>query len=75
MSTRTIATYYCAFCAAVANFFKNSIKETCFDPKFDRKTHKILSQMSNRELTDIGITRGDIMHISMGGDIYRGDSQ
>tara|TARA_R110000772_G_scaffold9921_7_gene32196 strand:- start:190 stop:414 length:225 start_codon:yes stop_codon:yes gene_type:complete len=73
MSTQTLASYYCAFCDKISNFFKLSIKETRLDPKFDRNTHRILSQMSDRELRDIGISRGDIMHISMGGDIYRGD--
>ena len=74
MSTQTLTTYYCAFCDIVANFFTRAVKETRFDPKFDRKTYMQLSQMSNRELTDIGITRGDIMHISMGGDIFRGNN-
>ena len=72
MSTQTLNTYYCAFCDAVANLFKSAVKETRLDPKFDRKTYKALSQMSNYELQDIGITRGDIMHVSMGGDLYRG---
>ena len=73
MSTQTLATYYCSFCDTVANFFKSAVKETRFDPKFDSKTYRTLSQMSNYELQDIGITRGDIMHISMGGSIYRGE--
>lgn len=74
MSTQTLNTYYCAFCDAVANFFKLAVKETRLDPKFDRETYKALSQMSNYELQDIGITRGDIMHVSMGGDLYRGEN-
>ena len=73
MRTQTLTTYYCAFCDKISNFFKNAVKETRLDPKFDKTTHRILSQMSDRELRDIGISRGDIMHISMGGDIYRGD--
>ena len=74
MSTQTLNTYYCAFCDTVANFFKAAVKETRLDPKFDHKTFKILTGMSDHELNDIGITRGDIMHISMGGDIFRGNN-
>ena len=73
MSTQALTTYYCAVCDAVANFFKGAVEGTRFDPKFDSKTYKQLSQMTNRELNDIGISRGDILHISMGGTVYRGE--
>ena len=74
MTTQTLNSYYCTFCDTVANFFKSAVKETRFDSQFDRKTYKTLSQMTNRELNDIGITRGDISHICRGGSIYRGEN-
>lgn len=73
MTTQTLNSYYCTFCDTVANFFKSTVKETRFDSNFDHKTYRTLSQMSTRELQDIGITRGDIKHISLGGSIYRGE--
>jgi hypothetical protein len=72
MSTQTLATYYCAFCDTVANFFKSAVKETRYDPNFDYKGFKQLSALSDHELRDIGITRGDINHICMGGTVHRG---
>jgi len=74
MTTQTLNSYYCTVCDTVANFFKSAVKETRFDSQFDRKTYKTLSQMTNRELNDIGITRGDINHICRGGSIYRGEN-
>ena len=74
MSTQTLTTYYCAFCDAVANFFNLAVENTSIDPRFNKETYKQLSALSDYELRDIGITRGDIMHISMGGDIFRGNN-
>ena len=73
MSTQTLTTYYCAFCDSVKSFFKGVITESRFDPSFDRKAYKQLSALSDYELRDIGITRGDINHICRGGTVYRGE--
>jgi|TARA_B110000305_G_scaffold194764_1_gene218984 hypothetical protein len=76
MTTSTLTTYYCQFCSIVAKAFKSmfrsAIKQTCFDPKFDHKGYKQLSKLSDYELRDIGITRGDINHICSGGTVHRG---
>lgn len=47
------------FGAAVSKLFAkfNTWNET-------RKTRRILSSLSNRELEDIGLTRGDIEHMT-----------
>ncbi len=39
---------------------------------FDHKGYKQLSKLSDYELRDIGITRGDINHICRGGTVHRG---
>ena len=54
------------------NFFKGFVTESRFDSSFDHKGYKQLSRLSDYELKDIGITRGDIDHICRGGKIYRG---
>ena len=72
MSTQTLTTYYCAFCDSVKSFFKGVITESRFDPNFDSKGYKALSKLSDYELRDIGITRGDINHICCGGEVHRG---
>ena len=72
MSTASINTFACNICNAIANFFKGFVKESRFDSSFDHKGHKQLSRLSDYELRDIGITRGDIDHICRGGKIYRG---
>jgi uncharacterized protein YjiS (DUF1127 family) len=41
-------------------------------PKTDRKVYRELNAMSDRELHDMGICRGDIKHIAQGGTIPRG---
>jgi len=76
MSVQALNTAYCAFCDKVAafvkNIFKSAVKETRYDPNFDYKGFKQLSALSDHELRDIGITRGDINHICMGGTVHRG---
>jgi IS30 family transposase len=72
MSTQTLTTYYCAFCDAVASFFKGAVENTQLDSRFNRKTYTELSALSDYELRDIGISRGEIMHIAMGGAPFRG---
>jgi len=72
MSTQTLTRFYCSFCDAIKNFFKGFVTESRFDPGFDHKGYKQLSKLSDYELRDIGITRGDINHICRGGTVYRG---
>ena len=72
MTTQTITNFYCTFCDAVKGFFKGFVTESRFEPGFDHKGYKQLSRLSDYELKDIGITRGDIDHICRGGKIYRG---
>ena len=72
MSTASINTFACNICNAIANFFKGFVKESRFDSSFDHKGYKQLSRLSDYELKDIGITRGDIMHICNGGTVHRG---
>ena len=72
MSTASINTFACNICNAIANFFKGFVTESRFDPNFDSKGYKALSKLSDYELRDIGITRGDINHICRGGTVHRG---
>ena len=71
MST-ALTQVYCSLCDTVTDFFKGFVKESRFDPNFDSKGYKALSKLSDYELRDIGITRGDIMHICNGGTVHRG---
>jgi uncharacterized protein YjiS (DUF1127 family) len=73
MSTATLTRFYCSFCDAITNFFKGFVTESRFDPDWDSKGYKALSSLSDYELRDIGITRGDINHICRGGTVYRGE--
>ena len=63
---------YCYFCDTITDFFKGFVKESRFDPNWDSNGYKQLSKLSDYELRDIGITRGDIMHICNGGTVHRG---
>ena len=74
MTTQTLTTYYCAICDKIANLFTKILSETKFDPKFDHKGYKELQSLSDHDLRDIGICRGDIHYISSGGKIQRGDN-
>ena len=40
---------------------------------FDHKGHKQLSKLSDYELRDIGISRGDIDYVCSGGTVRRGE--
>ena len=71
MST-ALTQVYCSLCDTVTKFFKGFVTESRFDSGFDHKGHKQLSRLSDYELKDIGITRGDIMHICNGGTVHRG---
>ena len=72
MTTQTITNFYCTFCDTVKSFFKGFAKESRFDPNWDSNGYKQLSKLSDYELRDIGITRGDINHICRGGTVHRG---
>ena len=41
---------------------------------FDHKGYKQLSRLTDYELKDIGITRGDINHVCRGGKVHRGEN-
>jgi hypothetical protein len=71
MST-ALTQVYCSLCDTVAKFFKGFVTESRFDSSFDHKGYKQLSRLSDYELKDIGITRGDINHICRGGTVDRG---
>ena len=65
----TLTATYCAFCDAVANLYKNF--RDSITPKMDKKAYRELSQLSDRELNDMGICRGDIKNIAMGENVPR----
>jgi hypothetical protein len=71
MST-ALTQVYCSLCDTVTKFFKGFVTESRFDSGWDSKGYAQLSKLSDYELRDIGITRGDIDHICRGGKIYRG---
>ena len=74
MTTQTLTTYYCAICDKIANLFTKIVSETKFDPNFDHETYRALKALSDHDLRDIGICRGDIHHIASGGKPYRGNN-
>ena len=65
----TLTTTYCAFCNIVADLYKN-FRDSII-PKMDRKTYRELNSLTDLELRDIGICRGDIKNISMGKSVPR----
>jgi len=65
----TLTATYCAFCDVVENFIKRLGLITSDYVKFDRECHKELSSLSDYQLKDIGLTRGDIMYVSRGGKV------
>jgi len=65
----TLTQTYCAFCAIIADGYK-TLRDT-LTPKTDRKVYRELNAMSDRELHDMGICRGDIRHIAQGVKIPR----
>jgi hypothetical protein len=60
---------YCAFCEVVADLYNNF--KTCVTPTFDRKTYNQLASLTDRELNDMGISRGDIGNIARGISVPR----
>jgi len=65
MSTTTLTTYYCNFCDIVANFFSTKTEELR-----QKRTHNSgieqLKSMSDIQLKDIGLCRGDISAVARG---------
>lgn len=66
----TLALTYCNFCELVKSFFKTTKK--AINPSYDKKVYSDLQRLTDYELRDIGLCRGDIMHIAKGGTVYRG---
>lgn len=61
---------YCAICNVIADAYNNL--KNILTPKMNKKVYKELNSLTNRELLDMGICRGDIRHIAEGGTIPRG---
>lgn len=66
----TLTHTYCAICNVIADAY-NTLKNI-LTPKMNKKVYKELNSLTNRELLDMGICRGDIRHIAEGGTIPRG---
>jgi uncharacterized protein YjiS (DUF1127 family) len=68
----TLAETYCAFCDRIALTVNNLIsKWENRERPYNRDTYNALSKLSDHDLKDIGLCRGDIMFIAKGGSIYR----
>lgn len=65
----TLTQTYCAICDVIADGYKNL--RDVLTPKTDRKVYRELNALTDRELHDMGICRGDIRHIAQGGTIPR----
>ena len=63
MTTTTLTTYYCQFCDTVANFFKNRAAAYRHKQTVNKGVAQ-LRAMSDIELKDIGLCRGDIHYIA-----------
>jgi uncharacterized protein YjiS (DUF1127 family) len=66
----TITKTYCAMCDKISGLFKRT-KIAISEDAGRRNTYKVLSALSDADLRDIGITRGDIRYISEGGKPFR----
>ena len=71
MTILTLSKTYCTICDTVKNAF-NTVLEARAKRSSRNATYKALQQLSNAELNDIGICRGDINYIADGGKVYRG---
>jgi uncharacterized protein YjiS (DUF1127 family) len=71
MTTLTISKTYCAICDKVSKLYTD-LKEYYKAKRSYRRTFNTLSKLSDKDLNDIGICRGDISYIAKGGDVYRG---
>tara|TARA_R110002074_G_scaffold35457_11_gene96920 strand:+ start:1083 stop:1331 length:249 start_codon:yes stop_codon:yes gene_type:complete len=61
----------CAFCNTVKEYVLR-IQDAYKKRQANATTLRTLSMLSNAELHDIGICRGDIPYIAKGGRVYRG---
>jgi len=66
----TITRTYCAMCDKISGYFKKTVTDIKEDAG-RRNTYKVLSALSDADLRDIGITRGEIRFISEGGKPFR----
>jgi uncharacterized protein YjiS (DUF1127 family) len=66
----TITRTYCAMCDKISGYFKKTVTDIKEDAG-RRNTYKVLSALSDADLRDIGITRGEIGFISEGGKPFR----
>lgn len=71
MTTLTISKTYCAICDKISKLYTD-LKAYYKARRSYKETFNTLSRLSDKDLNDIGICRGDITHIARGGDIYRG---
>lgn len=62
MTILTLKTTYCGVCAKIASIY-STIKNASA-ASYDRKADAELRRMTDRELADIGICRGDIRRIA-----------
>ena len=60
----TLTATYCAFCEVVASLYRNFRDKIA--PKMDKQAYRELSALTDRELNDMGISRGEIKAIAMG---------
>ena len=65
MSTQTLTQYYCQFCDIVAGIISNIAKKLR-EKSQTRSGVRQLYAMTDRELKDIGISRGDIGRVENG---------
>lgn len=65
----TLTTTYCAFCDIVSDLYTNF--RDSITPKMDKKAYRELHALTDRELNDMGICRGDIKNIAMGENVPR----
>ena len=65
MSTATITIYYCQFCDIVANYVKAKVG-AYRHKKILNEGVRQLNAMSDADLKDIGLCRGDIPSIARG---------
>lgn len=71
MTTLTLSKTYCAICDSIRNAVTGFVKARAKRASRN-ETYKALQNLSNAELNDIGICRGDINYIANGGRVYRG---
>lgn len=65
MTTQTLTTFYCQFCDAVAGFFSTRLENHRHRRKVNDGIRQ-LRRMTDLELKDIGISRGDINRVANG---------